>query len=234
MVGRIFFIILFIGTIYFVSFWPVSAQGARDQSMISVFSPDEFGQYPHILRMMDQPAENFLQSVYRFVQYRHYYYGYPFYLYSALFAILPLKLFLDGGNTSQDMLMLRQMVSVLPMLLSLGLLVYMQTKFLKAGRSILMFVFLLSVPMVLINNLWWHPESLALLFVVLTLFFLQRDELSFGRDFYLAAVACGLAVATKLIGLFFFLAIPVYIFLGWRQGRIDIRRAVQVAAVFVA
>jgi len=181
----------------------------------------------------DQPAENFMQSLYRFVEYKYYWYGYPFFLYSALSAILPLKLLFGQGSTSQDMLMLRQMMSVLPMLLSLGLLAYMQTKFQKLGRSILTFVFLLFVPIVLENNLWWHPESLVLLFVVLTLFFLQRDNLAFGWNFYLAAIACGLAVATKLMGLFFFLAVPVYIFMGWKQGRINLRQVMQVAGLFV-
>jgi len=47
------------------------------------------------------------------------------------------------------------------------------------------------------------------LFVVFVFFFLDRDELKFGINFRLAALACGLAVATKVLGLFFFATIPV-------------------------
>jgi hypothetical protein len=36
-----------------------------------------------------------------------------------------------------------------------------------------------------------------------------------------------------LIGLFFFLAIPYYIFLGWRQARLDMRKALIAATLFV-
>lgn len=81
--------------------------------------------------------------------------------------------------------------------------------------------------------MWIHPDSLVFLFIVLTFFFLAKDDLQFGKNFYFAALFCGLAVATKLIGLFFFLAIPYYIFLGWRQGRIDVRKALIAACLFV-
>jgi hypothetical protein len=81
--------------------------------------------------------------------------------------------------------------------------------------------------------MWLHPESLEFLLIVLTLFFLARDSLKFGKNFYLAALFCGLATATKLLGLFFFLTIPLYVFLGWFQKRINLRRALMVAVLFV-
>ena len=82
--------------------------------------------------------------------------------------------------------------------------------------------------------MWLHPESLVFLFIVLTFFFLTQDDLQFGKNFYLAALLCGLAVATKQIGLFFFLAIPLYIFLGWMRKSIDTRRSILLAVSFVA
>ncbi|MBM3125007.1 MAG: hypothetical protein FJZ87_08005, partial [Chloroflexi bacterium] len=222
-----------IGLIYFLVFLPINAQGARDLNMLSVFSPDEFGQYPHLQRMLNQPADSFLGSIYRFIQYKHYYYGFPFFLFSAL-AILPLIPIVGAGEISLNLLLLRQLVSVLPMLIGIGTLVYVQTGFKRPAQAILLFIFLLTIPIVMMNNLWWHPESLVFLFVVLTFFFLQRDNLKFGRDFKLAAVACGLAAATKLIGLFFFLAIPGYLFFGWRMSRLAIGRIGILAAQFLA
>lgn len=201
--------------------------------MLSVFEPDEFGQYPHALKMIDPPADTFMQSVYRFIQYEHYYYGYPFYLYSVLFAMLPARLLFGAASISLDLLLLRQMVSVLPMLAGTWLLVYMQTKFQKFWSSVLLFLFLLTIPMVVENNLWWHPESLSVFFVVLTIYFLQKDDLSFGRNFYFAAIFCGLAAAVKLVGLFFVIAIPSVILYGWRKGRISISGAMQTAVKFV-
>jgi hypothetical protein len=230
---RVFLAIGLIGLVYFLVFLPINAQGARDLNMLSVFSPDEFGQYPHLQRMLNQPADSFLGSIYRFIQYKHYYYGFPFFLFSTL-AILPLIPFVGAGDISLNLLLLRQLVSVLPMLIGIGSLVYMQTGFKRTAQAILLYFFMLTIPMVMMNNLWWHPESPVFLFVVLTFFFLQRDNLEFGRDFKLAAIACGLATATKLIGLFFFLAIPGYLFFGWRRDRLAIGRIGILAAQFLA
>ncbi|MCJ7434139.1 MAG: phospholipid carrier-dependent glycosyltransferase [Anaerolineales bacterium] len=232
--SRVFLSLLLIGAAYFLLFWPVNALGARDQTMISVFDPDEFAQYSHPVRMLDQPGNTLKQSIYRFTAYQHYYYGYPFYLYSAVVALLPLKLILGSGNTSYNMLLLRQLVSVLPMIAAVALLVYLQTKFQSYLRSISLFIFLLTIPAVFQNDTWWHPESLVFFFIVLTFYFLYKDNLSFGKYFYLSAIASGLAVATKLIGLFFFLAIPTYIALGWRQGRINFTNALRLSVAFVA
>jgi len=231
--SRVFLSLLFIGAVYFFLFVPVNALGARDQTMISIFAPDEFAQYSHPMRMLDQPGNTLKQSIYRFIAYQHYYYGYPFYFYSAVAALLPLKL-IGLGSTAYNILLLRQLVSVLPMIAAVMLLVYMQTKFQSYLRSISLFIFLLTIPAVFQNDTWWHPESLVFLFIVLTFYFLYKDNLSFGKYFYLSAIACGLAVATKLIGLFFFLAIPAYIALGWRQGRISLTNAIKFSVAFVA
>lgn len=229
----ILLILLFLGAVYFFLFWPINSLGARDQIMISIFEPDEFAQYSHPLRMLDQPGKTLNQSIYRFTAYQHYYYGYPFYFYSAV-ALLPLKFISGLDNTAYNMLFLRQLVSVLPMIAAVMLLVYLQTRFQSYLRSIFLFILLLTVPAVFRNNTWWHPESLVFLFIVLTFYFLYKDDLSFGKCFYFSAIACGIAIATKLIGLFFFITIPTYILLGVYQGRINFMKAVKSSIIFVA
>ncbi|MCC7117115.1 MAG: hypothetical protein IT310_01205 [Anaerolineales bacterium] len=225
-------VLIFFGFLYFCAFWTPNAQGARDLYMLSVFAPDEFAQYPYVEQMLNQPAGSTLQSIYRFIQYKHYYYGFPFYWLSSVFGLIPLRL-LGYKDIALDLLFLRQMTSVLPMLLSVGLLVYMQTRFENLFHSVFLFLFLLTIPMTLINNLWWHPESLVLLFVVLTLFFLQKDNFAYKRDFYFSAIACGLATATKLLGLFFFLAILAYLLVGWLQKRFDLKKCALLGTSFI-
>ena len=75
--------------------------------------------------------------------------------------------------------------------------------------------------------------ALAVLAVVLTIFFLERDRLRFGRFFWLAAVFCGLATAIKLQGVFFFLTIPGYILAGLLKKKILPGRAALAAVGFV-
>ena len=96
--------------------------------MTYVFNSDEPAQYPAIIRMLT-PAPSSPQSLYRFFAYQIYFYGFPYYFYSAVPVLLPLKLIFGLGNLQLNMLVLRQFVSVLPMIAAIMLLVYLQTKF---------------------------------------------------------------------------------------------------------
>ena len=228
---RIFAILLVISAVYFSIFILPNNTGAKDQMMVSLFEPDEFAQYPIVTKMLT-PRENLKQTLINFVAYRHYYYGSPFYFSSAL-TILPVKLAEGFNNTQLNMLLLRQVVSVLPMLGALLLLTYIQTRFQSYIKSISLFVLLLSVSAVVENNMWWHVDSLAVFFTALTFFFLDKDDLRFGRDFYLAAASVGLATGTKVIGFFFFLTIPTYLLLGILQKQMTWRTAILRGAAFV-
>lgn len=227
----VFIVLLLLGAGYFFLFWAPNSTGARDFNMTFIFEQDEPAQYPHVIGMIETRT-TVSRAIYRFFAYQHYYFGFPYYLYSAL-VLLPVKFSQGLENVSLNMLLLRQFVNTLPMIAAVMILVYLQTRFESYLKSAFLFLFLLSVPAVVFNNMWIHPDSLVFLFIVLTFFFLDKDDLQFGKSFYLAALFCGLAVATKLIGLFFFLAIPYYIYLGWRQGRIDTRKGLITATLFV-
>ena len=229
---RVLLILGLIGALYFEMFAFANNTGARDAMMISLFEPDEFAQYPVVMRMLtSQPA--WKQAVFDFIAYRHYYYGSSFYFGSAL-LLLPVKLAAGLEHTQLNMLLLRQFVSVLPMLAALLLLTWLQTRFRSYFWSIGLFVLLLSIPAVVENSLWWHVDSLAVLFVVLTLYFLDRDALRLRRDFYLAAASTGLAVGTKIIGVFFVVAVPLYLLIAIAQRRATWQRAILSGVAFVA
>ena len=122
--------------------------------------------------------------------------------------MLPVRLVygaLFTNHTALNLWLLRQLISVLPMLLAAVLLVYLHTRFEKPWAAIGLLLLLLSMRAVVRSSLqWWHPDALSLLAVVLTLFFLARDQLRFGRDFFLAAAACGLAAGIKFAGFLLF------------------------------
>jgi len=193
---------------YLILFVFPNRAASENLDMVSVIQPDEAVPLSYAIDMI-RPADTVKQALINFAFYNYYFYGYPHFAYSAL-VLLPLKWANALDNMSLVMLTLRQMVSVLPMLAAILLLVYMQTKF-STYKAYLLLVFLLAAPAVVENNLWWHPDSLAILFVVLTLFFLSRDELRLGWNFYLAAAMCGFAIGTKGLGWYFFLAVAVYL-----------------------
>jgi hypothetical protein len=153
------------------------------------------------------------QALLNFASYDYYFYGYPYFAYSAL-IVLPIKLLNRLDDIPLVMVTLRQMVSVLPMLAAVLVLVYLQTKF-KSYKAFVLFAFLLSIPALVQNNLWWHPDSLAILFAMLTIYFLNRDGLRFGHNFYFAAAMCGFSAGTKGIGFYFVLTIFVHLLIGW-------------------
>lgn len=227
---RVLFALVLIGAAYFVLFIFPNNTGAKDRMMISLFEPDEFAQYPIAIKMI-RPEETLKAHLINFIVYGHYYYGWPFYASSAL-ALLPIALTQGYDSVQFNLLILRQFIGILPMLIALITLVYIQTKFKSYLQSVGLLIFLLSVSAVVENSLWWHVDSLAFLFIVFTFYFLDRDNLRFGKDFYFAAIATGLASGTKVIGLFFFLAIPAYLLIGIFTKRLAWIKAIRLGAFF--
>jgi hypothetical protein len=232
---------ILICSVYLLIFVPPNLTGAHDPNMLAAFrdelpqyGTDEYSQFIVVMRMTGggtSPKE-FWGNV---LLYRYYAYGYPFFLTSAA-AILPIRLFHylgDGTNSTVAYMLVLRQLSPLFMLAAIILLVSLWTGFRSIVKSIVLFAFLASIPAVFFNNMFWHPDSLVTLFVVLTIFALAKDELRFGLWFHLAAASCGLAAGTKVIGLFFFLSVGVYLLLGLTQHRVTLRGLLKHGATFV-
>lgn len=215
-----------LGLIYFLAFIPANlGKGNVDENII----------LPDIVNML-LPGATFKETLQRVFVNENWWYGQPFLPFSAAALVIPRIVFgLDFGSQKMiNLLFLRQLVSVLPMILAMMLLVYMVTRFRSAVYAVCMYVFLLLIPgVVKYCYRFWHPDSLLLLLVVLTIFFLQRDRLRFRRNFYLAAVTCGLAIAVKLWGFFFFLTIGGYLAAGLLKKAIHFRQAIVRGLLFI-
>ena len=227
--------LLVLATIYFCIMIYPNNQGANDPRLLAITSQDEGFQYPFLMRMIT-PGETLKETLTHIFSYHHYIYGYPFYVASALVS-LPLRLFWGdalAAHTQFHLLVLRQMISVLPMLAGILVLVFLQTRFKSAWRAIVLFIFLATVPGIVRQNLtWWHPDALAIFFAILVFNFLDKDDLQFKKYFYLAAVFCGLSAGTKLLGFFFCFAIAGYLLIGVFQRKIKAQKAVLSAFLFI-
>ncbi|MCC6148328.1 MAG: hypothetical protein IT308_12280 [Anaerolineaceae bacterium] len=232
---RVFRLLLAMSLIYFTVMIFPNNQGADDPRLLAITSQDEGFQYPFLLRMLT-PGETFKETLTHIFSYHHYIYGYPFYVASALVS-LPFHLVWGEGlveHTQIHLLMLRQLISVLPMLASILLLVYLQTRFKSPWRAIGLFVFLATIPGIVRQNLtWWHPDALAILFAILVFYFLDRDNLHLKKHFYLAALFCGLSAGTKLLGFFFILVIAGYLFLGLAKKKFTLQKASLAGLLFI-
>ena len=226
--------LLLLGLIYFCTFIFTNRLGAQNLDMLAVFEIDEYAQYPYLSPMLSG-GDSIKQVVRNFLVYGHYYYGYPFFFFSGL-VLLPLRLILGqnwSANCQLSMLVLRQMVNVLPNLLSALVLTTFATRLRSFWKSIVIFSLLLITPALVNNGFWWHPDGLGLLFVSSVFLCLLLDKMRFGKFFIFAAVCAGIAAGIKYLGLFFFLTMPVYLITGVRQKKISFKTAALKGALFL-
>lgn len=228
-------LLLLCSLLYFVLLIFPNATGAKNPDMLAIFEVDEYAQYEHAVRMATG-SNTWQNSLRNFVVYQHYFYGYPFYFFSAV-ALLPLRALLGTGwveHTSTIVLVLRQLVNVLPNLLSVWLLTYAATEFKSAFKTTILFLLLLLLPGLTGNSLWWHPDGLALLCMALVFFLLRLDGLRFERYFWLSAVAAGIGLGIKYIGALFVLTIPLYLAIGLYRNRLTFRRLLAYGLGYLA
>ena len=147
----------------FVLFSIPNAKASEDLAMVQVFEPDESALYP-VIAEMARPKSGIVTFIKQFVVYERYNKGFPFYGPSALLLVF-LRWVGLASNYPAAFLVLRQVISVLPMLCGLLLLVWLQGRF-RTYRSGLLFLFLLVVPAVVQSGFWWHPDGLTLLLSV--------------------------------------------------------------------
>jgi len=117
----------------------------------------------------------------------------------------------EPGLTTAGMLALREL-SPLFNAAAIAMLVALWTRLRSTPQIVGSFVFLATLPAVVDNNLWWHPDAMLLFFVVCTIGALSLDRGRLGAWFFAAALACGLATATKTMGLWFFAAVAFHLF----------------------
>ncbi len=229
-------VIALVGILYFVLFIFPNASTMGSDNPIVYLHTDEFVVYPVVERMLES-SPNLSEAWGRLIIYGDYHWGYPFFFLSML-TLLPLRIIQGAdfyNHTEVNILVLRQMISVLPMILTAGVLTYMLTQFRKLWASLFTFLFVLTIPAVVRNNMhWWHPDALMILAIALTFLFLDLDEYRLGKYFLFAAAACGLAAAIKLFGFFFFLTIPVYLLLAWRRRGAAFKKIILSGLLFVA
>jgi hypothetical protein len=221
------------GLVYFIGFMP--SNYLLDSEGHFYTHSDEAVIYPDVAKVLVWHG-TISDVVHLVIAQWQWWYGYPYLPMSAAVLLVP-RLVLGenfANNIQLNVFLLRQFISVLPMILSLMLLIYLVNRYKALWQSIAMFVFLALVPgVVKFNYQFWHPDSIIILLILLTFYFLEEDKLRFGKYFSFAAVTCGLTVAIKLWGLFFVLAIGGYILAGLLQKKLTFKRAVLAGLGFI-
>ena len=228
-------VLLLISLIYIAILMPSNINGTRDLKDFQAYGGDEVVIYP-ILQAVSDPGNTYSEWLYHHYIHEDYHYGYPFYAVSYA-VLLPYRLILGPDYLQRiDLTVptLRVMVSVIPLMLGCLILTFLTTRFEHPLLSTAVYIFLLTAPGSLQNNQgFWHPDGLNLLFVCAALYFLQRDRLRFGRNFYLCAFFVGLSAAIRLFGFFFFLAVFVCLVCAVVTKRIHLHEAITKGLLFI-
>ena len=210
---KTFCVLTLLGLIYFLAFIPLNLLPEDPRTMSPFSGVDEVIQYKAVTEPL-LPAETFALTVKKILLHESIYWEHPFIFFSVSTLLLPRILFnIDFVKHVQlNMLILRQLVTVLPFILSMFLLVWIVLRFRSVLKTVFMYILLLSIPGVVDLNIRFHrPDSMLVFFILLTFFFLQKDNFRLGFNFYMAAFACGMAVAIKIWGFFFFFPVLVYL-----------------------
>lgn len=230
-----FWLLVILGILIFAVYIPINNKGAGDDHELARNSVDENFQYPFLIHMIT-PGETAAETRWRLISYAHYIYGYPFYVASALVAAPVQMKYAENTELQVQLIVLleRQFVSVLPMLLAIGVFTYLTTRFRSPWLSAAVFLFLCSIPGIVRQNIWWwHPDALAILSTALTFLFLDRDNGRFGKNYYVAAIFCGLAISIKTIGIFFAPVIAYLLIIALIQKMLSWRHAILAGLGFL-
>lgn len=224
---RVFITLLVLGVINFVIFFPIN-NGGRIHG-------DEEVIYPDLVKLLTI-EDTFYDTLFDFLIVDNWWYGYPYFPISASVLLIPRIIFGNtyGENIQLNLLLLRQFITVLPMIVATIILIFTINDFKSYWGSVGMYAVMALVPGIVRNHTrFWHPDSLIVLFVVLTFFFLKKDRLNYGKYFYLAAFSVGMAAAIKLWGLFFFLAIGGYVIAGFIEKKVGFWKMVRNGILFI-
>lgn len=222
--------LILIAAVFFILFGVLNNTGSANLAMVRIFEPDEAAVLP-VIQNMVTPKANFEGFLRAFVFYGYYFYGFPFFGLSGLVA-LPFQWLGQLQNTQALMLALRQVVSVLPMLAGMLILVYLQDGF-NTYRSIVLFLLMLILPATLQNGLWLHPDGLVVLLSALVLYFLYKDNRALGKYFFISAAICGVLIAAKVVGVFFFLAVGLTIVYALVEKKVSWKTAILSSAAYL-
>lgn len=231
---RVFIILSSLCIIVFGLLFPVNS--LPEDNLLKGTNPDEQTIYPDSASRILTMGNTFGETVNNIITGPYWWYGYPFHIISAIPLVIPRIIYGNSfsGHIALNILLLRQFVSVLPMLAALVMLVYLATEFKSYWFSIGLFIVSLFIPAVVNNNVrFWHPDGIICLLSVLTIYFLKKDSLKFGKYFFLAAVTCALSAAIKILGIFFFTAILGYLVAGVVKKTITTRQGFIKGLLFI-
>lgn len=196
-------IVYFGSLVYLCGLVPFAMMGAADKNMLSVFNIDEFLVYNVVDTMLKADLRHFLDPIQQV-------YGYLYHFLNAVALMLarPINNLVGLSPARFDVLVLRELTAIYYLA---AVLLFLRTIFAEAPAwsVVSAWVALITLPVTFAASNLLHPDNLAFLLMVGCFVLLMRDRNRFGSKFWFAAIAWGLAINTKMYGIFLF---PMFAF----------------------
>ena len=103
---NILWIMVILNIVFFLAFIPSNKAASKDIAMVTIFEPDEGVPLPYVFNMI-KPAPSLKDALIDFAFYKYYFYGFPYFAYSAL-LLLPLQAAGKLADLSLVMAVLRE------------------------------------------------------------------------------------------------------------------------------
>ena len=232
---KTFLVMVLVMVVYFCAFIPANSTGWTGPAAAFSSGVDEDIQYPIVVDTLTL-RETFSSTVYHMIANESDVYGHQYITLEAL-ILLPSRIIFGadfGSQVQLNLFLLRQFICVFFTALSIFLMVYLITKFTNLLVSTGLFVFMLTIPgIVKFNTRFLHPDAVVLYLIVLTFYFLQKDDFRFKRYFFFAAATSSMAIGIKLWGVFFVFPVALYLLLGLTRKKIKLKRAFLLGVGFL-
>lgn len=195
---------------------------------LSLYSIDEYAFHQSLLNMYDG-LTNF--SIVKLFSFNFYSYGFIFFIINTL-AAFP---FIASGNVEMTIYIPRIITS----LFAVGSFWYLY-KIAKLYSdkyfSLLLSFVLFTMPGFWKNAMWFHPDWMMTFFIILSSYFLCKDEWNFKKYFWWAGVVFGLALGTKIQAITFLPFVFMYVFYDNFKFRVfyNLKVKVKIFSKFVA
>jgi hypothetical protein len=171
---------------------------------LSTYSVDEYAFHGSLLNMYHGVMDLNIKELFSF---KFYSYGFIFFLIN-LIGTFPFFLF----HQTELTIYIPRLITSIFAVGSLYVIYLTAKQYLNKTYSLFIVILLLCMPGFWKNGFWFHPDWMMTFFLCLSVYFLQKDQWSYGRDFWKANIFVGIAMAVKVQAITFYPFVGLYIY----------------------
>jgi 4-amino-4-deoxy-L-arabinose transferase-like glycosyltransferase len=202
-----------------------------DIATLQLYTADDYGFHGILRKMYNAITDGNFKRAF---QYNFYSYGYSFFLLNEILCFP----FIAAGNIEM-VIFIPRMVSAVCALVSVYYIYKLSRLYISEIASLLIVIFIMSMPAFWRNAVWFHPDWMMTCFLVISCYHLAIDQHEFGKNYRRALIFMGMAAGVKVQAITFIPLVLGYIFydelttLNFRSFALSVKRAFKAGFIVV-